>query len=327
MNSNAENTGLPAADGAVLLAAAPDAPPVLAGGPSAASGPARVLAARGGARRLAGFWSAAIGGTVTLLFILVAIFAPLIVPQSPTTTDFAARLLPPSFFGGSSAHLLGTDSLGRDELSRLLYGTQISMLVGVGAVVGAGIVGVAVGTVAGYVGGWFDHLVERIVELFQSFPFMLLAIAVMAFIGGGVRNIIIVLILTRWVQFCRVVRAEVMTVKRREYVVAAGTMGSRTRRTIFRHIIPNVTAPVIVVATFSLAFAILGEASLSYLGVGVPPNIASWGNMLSSGRQYMYTDEWLTALPGLMLFILVLAVNIMGDGVRDMNDPKLRSIR
>ena len=320
----------PAEAAAVLIAdpgATAVAPPLAVAGPGG-PWPARAAARLRQARRLPGFWSAVIGGVITVLFVLLAIFAPLIAPDSPTATNFVTRLLPPAFIhGGSAVHLLGTDTLGRDVLSRLIYGTQISMLVGVVAVVGAGIVGVTIGVVAGYLGGWIDHLVERVVELFQSFPFMLLAIAVMAFLGGGVRNIIIVLVLTRWVQFCRVVRAEVMSLKRREFVVAAATMGSRGRRTVLRHILPNVAAPIIVVASFSLAFAILGEASLSYLGVGVPPNIPSWGNMLSSGQSYMFTDGWLTALPGLMLFILVLAVNIMGDGLRDMNDPKMRSVR
>ncbi|MGH3382139.1 MAG: ABC transporter permease [Actinoallomurus sp.] len=278
--------------------------------------------------RIPGFYSAALGGAVTLLFVLAAVFAPLLAPGSPSATDLTHRLLPPAWVsGGSMQHLLGTDPLGRDVLSRLLYGSRISLLVGLAAVVGAGLFGVAVGVVSGYRGGWVDYGVQRVVEVFQSYPFILLGITVMAFLGQSVRNIIIVLILTRWVQFCRVARAEVLKVKSGEFIVAAATMGSSNRRTVLRHVLPNVAAPVIVVATFSLAFAILGEASLSFLGVGVPPNIPTWGTMLSGGQQYMFSDAWLTVLPGFLLFVLVLAVNIMGDGLRDMNDPKMRGIR
>lgn len=278
--------------------------------------------------RIPGFYSAALGGTVTLLFVLAAVFAPLLAPGSPSATDLTHRLLPPAWAsGGSMEHLLGTDPLGRDVLSRLLYGARISLLVGLAAVVGAGLLGVAVGVASGYRGGWVDYGVQRVVEVFQSYPFILLGITVMAFLGQSVRNIIIVLVLTRWIQFCRVARAEVLKVKSGEFIVAAATMGSSSRRTVLKHVLPNVAAPVIVVATFSLAFAILGEASLSFLGVGVPPNIPTWGTMLSGGQQYMFSDAWLTILPGFLLFVLVLAVNIMGDGLRDMNDPKMRGIR
>jgi len=323
VGTDAFENSLPAEQGTLL---ATKAPPPAPGVPSAGAGNAVGRWRR--LRATPGCWSVAIGGFVTLLFALVAIFAPLLAPDSPTAVDFTHRLLPPAWLhGGSAAHLLGTDSLGRDVLSRLLYGARISMLVGTAAVIGAGILGVGIGVISSYRGGWLDYLVQRIVELFQSFPFILLAIAVLAFLGSGVRNIVLILILTRWVQFCRVVRAEVMAVKTREYVVAATTMGSKSSRTIWQHVLPNITAPIIVVASFSLAFAILGEAALSYLGVGVPPNIPTWGTMLSTGQSYMFTDPWLTAVPGLMLFILVLAVNIMGDGLRDMNDPKMRSIR
>jgi peptide/nickel transport system permease protein len=278
--------------------------------------------------RTPGMISVVIGGTITLLFVLAAVFAAWLAPDNPDTLDLTARLKPPAWSaGGSAHHLLGTDALGRDVLSRLLYGSRISLLVGVAAVVCAGILGVAIGVVSAYRGGWLDYAVQRIVELFQAFPFILLAITVMAFLGQSVRNIILVLVLTRWVQFCRVARAEVLSLKSRDYIVAASTMGSSGRRTMLRHIVPNVAAPVIVVATFSLAFAILGEAGLSYLGVGVPPNIPTWGTMLSGGQQYMFTDQWLTVMPGLLLFILVLAVNILGDGLRDMNDPKMRGSR
>ncbi len=275
--------------------------------------------------RLPGSWSIAIGGGITLIFVLIAIFAPLIAPHSPTTQELTGRLLPPAWLPhGSQAHPLGTDSLGRDVLSRVLFGSQVSLLVGVAAVVGAGALGVFVGILSAYRGGALDYIVQRICEFFQAFPFLLLGITVMAFLGQGVGNLIIVLILTRWVQFCRVVRAEVLSLRSREYVQAAGAMGSGSLRTVLRHVLPNVLAPVIVIATFSLATAIIGEASLSFLGVGVPPDVPTWGSMLSSGQSYMYSDSWLTLWPGIALFVLVIAVNILGDGLRDLNDPKLR---
>jgi peptide/nickel transport system permease protein len=278
--------------------------------------------------RLPGSWSIAIGGGLTLIFVLVAVFAPFIAPHSPTVQNLTGRLLPPAWLpSGVASHPLGTDSLGRDVLSRLFYGAQVSLLVGVAAVVGAGLLGVFLGVLSAYRGGAVDYVIQRISEFFQAFPFLLLGITVMAFLGQGVGNLIIVLILTRWVQFARVVRAEVLSLRSREYVQAASSMGSSGLRTVLRHILPNVMAPIIVIATFSLATAIIGEASLSFLGVGVPPDVPTWGSMLSSGQSYMYADVWLTIWPGITLFILVIAVNILGDGLRDLNDPKLRGRR
>lgn len=279
-------------------------------------------------RRLPGSYSIAIGGTATAVFVLIGVFAPLLAPHSPYDQQLADRLKPPAWLaGGSAAHLLGTDQLGRDVLSRLLYGGRVSLLVGLGAVIGAGVLGVLLGVTSAYWGGKVDYAIQRVTELFQAFPFLLLGITVMAFLGSGVRNLIIVLVLTRWVQFCRVVRAEVLSLKSREYILAATGMGSNSRRIVRKHILPNVAAPIIVVATFSLATAILGEASLSFLGVGVPPDVPTWGAMLSGGQRYMYTDAWLTLWPGLFLFLFVIAVNLLGDGLRDLNDPKLRGRR
>ena len=285
----------------------------------------RRRASLGAAFGLPGSWSIAIGGGITLIFVILAVAAPLIAPHSPTDQDLIGRLLPPAWLPhGSASHPLGTDSLGRDVLSRIFYGAQVSLLVGVSAVVGAGIFGVFVGILSAYLGGKVDYVVQRVCEFFQAFPFLLLGITVMAFLGQGVGNLIIVLILTRWVQFCRVVRAEVLSLRSRDYVQASSSMGSSSLRTVIRHILPNVLAPVIVIATFSLATAIIGEASLSFLGVGVPPEVPTWGTMLSQGQNYIYSDPWLSIWPGLALFILVIAVNIMGDGLRDLNDPKLR---
>ncbi|HEY0247650.1 MAG TPA: ABC transporter permease [Gryllotalpicola sp.] len=278
--------------------------------------------------KLPGSWGIMVGGIITLIFIIVAVLAPVLAPHDPYKQTLQHRLLPPAWVrGGDPSYLLGTDALGRDILSRLIYGSQISLLVGVSAVVGAGVLGVVLGILSAYRGGWFDSIVQRITEFFQAFPFLLLGITVMAFLGQSVGNIIVVLILTRWVQFARVVRAQVLTLRHREYVEAAGTMGAGSLRTMVRHVLPNVLAPIIVIATFSLATAILGEASLSFLGVGVPPEVPTWGSMLSASQQYIYTDSWLSLWPGLVLFLLVIAVNLFGDGLRDLNDPKLRGRR
>ena len=275
--------------------------------------------------RLPGAPSIVLGAVVVAVFVLMAVFAPLLAPHSPIEQDLQGLRLPPSWVdGGHPDHLLGTDQLGRDVLSRLIYGSRISLLVGLAAVIGGGVTGVLVGVVSAFRGGRLDYVVQRVCELFQAFPFLLLGITVMAFLGQGVGNLIIVLILTRWVQFCRVVRAEVLSLRTREFMLAAQSMGSRITRTTFRHVLPNVMAPIIVVATFSLASAIIGEASLSFLGVGVPPTVPTWGSMLSGAQGYMFSQPWLSVWPGLMLFLLVIAVNVLGDGLRDLNDPKLR---
>lgn len=278
--------------------------------------------------RRPGAWNVIGGGSVIALIALVAVFAPLIAPYSPTQQSLTMTLLPPAWAeGGSPAHLLGTDALGRDMLTRLIYGTQVSLLVGLATAAGAAVIGVALGVVSGYFGGRVDNLIQRVVEVFQAFPFVLLAILLVAVSGGGTWKIVLVLILSRWPNFCRVARAEAMSARTREYVLAAHSMGAGGVRVMFRHILPTVVAPTIVLMTFAISAAILGEASLSFIGIGVDPQTATWGIMLSDGRNYMYANPWIMVPPGVALFLVVMSTNIMGDGLRDLTDPRMRNRR
>ncbi|MCG7344003.1 ABC transporter permease [Sporosarcina sp. ACRSL] len=272
-----------------------------------------------------GFWSIFTGGLVVLILILSAVFAPIIATHPPDQQVLSDRLLPVSWAeGGSAAHILGTDTLGRDIFSRILYGARISLTVGLAAAIGAGIIGTTFGLISGFYGGKIDYIVQKIVEVFQSFPFLLLAISIMAISGQSLGILILVLILQRWVEYCRVVRGETLSLKSREYVQAAKTMGAKNYFAIIRHILPNSVAPVIIIATYSLASSIITESSLSFLGMGVPPHIPTWGSMLSEGRDYMYAAPWLSIIPGICIFVTVIAVNLLGDGVRDWFDPSIR---
>ena len=225
------------------------------------------------------------------------------------------------------AYLLGTDNLGRDMLSRIVYGSRISLMVGAATVIFAGIVGCTLGAIAGYFGSTADEIVSKISEIFLAFPFLLIAIAIMAFLGQGVGNLIMALMLSRWVQYCRVVRGEVLSLKERDFITAAKALGARDAYVIFRHVIPNTVASVTVIATFGMAIVIITEASLSFLGLGVPVHIPTWGSMLAEGRSYINRAPWLTIFPGLAIFITVFGINLLGDGLRDIFDPKLRRQR
>jgi peptide/nickel transport system permease protein len=209
-------------------------------------------------------------------------------------------------------------------LSRIVYGSRISLLVGATTVLLAGLVGCSLGGVAGYFGKRVDEVVGKITEIFLAFPFLLLAIALMAFLGQGVINIIIALMVSRWVQYCRVVRGEVLSLKERDFVTAAKALGARDYYVLLRHVMPNTLASVTVVATFGMAIVIISEASLSFLGLGVPAHIPTWGSMLSEGRSYMNRAPWLTIFPGMAIFVTVFGINLLGDGLRDILDPKLR---
>lgn len=277
-----------------------------------------------GVRHRPGGLSVVIGGAGLAVFVLAGLLAPLLAPHDPRFQALDQALLPPVPFGGGSwRYPLGTDALGRDVLSRLLYGSRISLLIGVVTVVGSGIVGVTLGIMSGFVGGRTDATIQRLVELVQSLPFLLVAIITMSLLGQGLTNLLLILIATRWIQFCRIVRADAMGLRSREYVLAARVAGVTSTRIASRHIFPNVLPSAIVVATFSLSVAIMAESGLSFLGLGVPPEVPTWGSMLAEGSGYMYRDPWLTILPGAVLFATVLAVNLMGDGLRDMLDPKL----
>ena len=266
-----------------------------------------------------------LGGFILLVLVVCGVAAPLLAPFDPQEQRLEARLQPPAWLGGPVAeNWLGTDNLGRDILSRIIYGSRISLLVGAVTVMLAGVVGCFLGAVAGYFGNHADELISKLTEIFLAFPFLLLAIGLMAFLGQGVLNIILALMMSRWVQYCRVVRGEVLSLKERDFVTAARALGGRDYHILLKHVAPNTLASVTVVATFAMAIVIISEASLSFLGLGVPTHVPTWGSMLSEGRSYMNRAPWLTIFPGLAIFITVFGINLLGDGLRDMFDPKLR---
>jgi peptide/nickel transport system permease protein len=265
------------------------------------------------------------GGWILMLLVVSGLAAPLLAPFDPQEQRLESRLQPPPWMGGtSSSSWLGTDNLGRDILSRIIYGSRISLLVGATTVILAGFMGCFLGAIAGYFGRGTDEVVSKITEIFLAFPFLLLAIALMAFLGQGVINIILALMMSRWVQYCRVVRGEVLSLKERDFVTAAKALGGKDFYILLKHVVPNTFASVTVIATFAMAIVIISEASLSFLGLGVPASIPTWGSMLSEGRSYMNRAPWLTIFPGLAIFITVFGINLLGDGLRDILDPKLR---
>jgi peptide/nickel transport system permease protein len=264
------------------------------------------------------------GALIFLVVLLVAIFAPHLAPHDPTRINIVQRLRPPMLFGGSALHPLGTDDLGRDILSRLVYGSRISLTVGISAVALAGVLGVTAGLVAGYNGGWVDDVIMRVVDIQLAFPFILLAIAALAVLGPGLLNLILVLGVGNWVSYARIVRGEVLAIREKEFVEGARAAGAPTPPILLRHVLPNVVAPVIIVASFAVASTILTEAALSFLGLGLPPSVATWGSMLAEGREYLGSAWWLAAFPGLAIMITVLGINLLGDWLRDVLDPRLR---
>jgi len=270
-----------------------------------------------------GSWLAMFALAVLAVFVVVGVFAPPLAPYDPNHQDLSNRLLPPL----SDGHVLGTDVLGRDVLSRLIHGTRASLVVGFVAVALSSVIGVAVGLVSGYFGGWIDTVFMRIVDAWLAFPFLLLAIAIVAIIGPGLRNIIIALVITSWVIYARLVRGETLSLREREFVLSARGLGASRLSLMVGHILPNVLAPIMVVATLELGVVIVTEASLSFLGLGADASQPSWGNMLADGRAYLTQAWWLATLPGIAIFVVVLAVNIIGDGIRDALDPRQESTR
>jgi peptide/nickel transport system permease protein len=268
---------------------------------------------------------AVLGLTIIGFVVLGALGAPFLTPHSPAQIDIRTRLAPPAWVsGGVAEHLLGTDQLGRDLFSRLTYGGRVSLLVGISAVAISGVVGVLLGLIAGYYGGWIDDVIMRFADFELAFPFILLAIAILAVLGPGLGKVILTLGLTGWAQYCRLTRAQVLGLRETEFVEAARTIGASTPRIMLRHILPNGMAPVIVIASFSVASVIIAEASLSFLGLGIPPSVPSWGGMLAEGRAYIERAWWLVTFPGLALMLTVLSINVLGDAVRDTLDPRLR---
>jgi peptide/nickel transport system permease protein len=255
---------------------------------------------------------------------LAAILAPLLAPHDPIEQDITLRLRPPSWQPAATGfYPLGTDALGRDMLSRLIYGARISMIVGFAAVLLQGIVGVAAGLVAGYYGGWADNVIMRLVDIQLGIPFLVLAIAVAVVLGGGLWNIVMVLTVTGWVFYARVVRGEVLSVRERDFVLASRVAGSGAGRILFRHLLPNIISSAFVLATFQVARMIIAESSLSFLGVGIPPPTPSWGSMVADGRDFLSSAWWISTLPGLAIALTSLGANLVGDWLRDVLDPTM----
>jgi peptide/nickel transport system permease protein len=264
------------------------------------------------------------GGVIVVAAILLAALAPLLAPADPVKNSLLDRLTPPAWVaGGEARHPLGTDTLGRDVASRLLHGARVSLLVGFSAVVLAGVAGVALGLVSGWYGGRLDDVLMRLGDVQLAFPVLVLAVAVLAVLGASLANLIVVLGVTGWITYARIVRGEVLTLRERDFVAAARALGAPDRWILRRHLLPNVLPPITVVATFSVARTIIAEASLSFLGLGIPAPQPSWGSMLDEGRNYITTGWWLALFPGLAILLLVLGINLVGDWLRDRLDPRM----
>jgi peptide/nickel transport system permease protein len=263
---------------------------------------------------------------IVLLVAVMAIAAPLLAPQDPYASDLLRRLQPPGWLeGGDWAYPLGCDALGRDILSRMIYGARVSMFIGVAVILIAATAGMLLGLLAGYLRGIPDIVIARIVDILLGFPYLIFAIGLMAAMGPGLGNIILALVIKEWVLPCRVVRAETLAAREMEYVEAARALGASRGHIMTREILPNILSPVIVVATFRMATIIIMEASLSFLGLGVQPPVPSWGSMVADGRAFLLDAWWVSTLPGVMIVILVLAINLASQGLRDAFDPRLRT--
>ena len=268
---------------------------------------------------------AVFGLTVLLLMAGAAVLAPQLAPWDPGRQMLLKRLKPPMWQErGLREHPLGTDHLGRDILSRILYGGRISLGVGLTAVTLSAVIGVTLGLLAGFFGGRADAFIMRIVDVFLAIPYILLAMGVVFALGPSLLNVILVMGVTRWVQFARIVRADVLSIREREFVAGARARGNRSLRLLLHHVLPNALTPIIVVATLELAFMIIYESALSFLGLGVQPPTPTWGWMLADGRNYIATAWWLATFPGLAIMLTVLAVNLLGDWLRDTLDPRLK---
>jgi peptide/nickel transport system permease protein len=264
---------------------------------------------------------AQIGFAIVGILILLAIFAPWIAPADPAAQNLAVRLQPPS-----NSHWMGTDELGRDIFSRTIYGARISLLVSICVVLGCGSIGLTIGMLAGYFGGAFDRVVNLLlINAFLSFPGILLAIAFAAFLGPGIGKVILALIITGWAGYARLARAQVLKVKELEFVLAAGSLGASSPRILVRHLLPNILQPVLIQATIGMAGAILAEATLSFLGLGVLAPLPSWGAMLNDARNHLFDAPHMVIFPALAVILAVLAFNLLGDAWRDWLDPRARS--
>jgi peptide/nickel transport system permease protein len=269
---------------------------------------------------------ALLGAGIYLAFILLAILAPLLAPADPLEQTLTDRLKPPAWLaGGSSEHLLGADNLGRDIASRLIYGTRVSIVVGAVTVTICALIGSVLGAIAGFWRGPVDATLMLVLDIWMAFPSLVMAIALSAALGPSLPNLILALVLTGWVSYCRVIRGEVLSLREREFVQAAHVCGASGGRIVARHLLPNVVAPILVLATLEMATVIIAEAALSFLGLGVQAEQPTWGGMLNDGRQFLRQAWWLAAFPGAAISLLVLGVNLFGDGLRDALDPRLRT--
>lgn len=319
-----------------MLSTSPSIPGSASGSPAGPAAPVRPspaggdLARRGGrpwrrARAMLASGRARFGFAVLLLVAACALVPSWLAPLDPNEQSLLARFTRPATRAGDGTlALLGTDQLGRDILSRLVHGARTSVLIGLSAVLFAGLVGAGLGLVAGMRGGLADHAIMRLADMQFAFPFILLAITVVGVLGPSIRNIVVVVGLSNWVSYARVVRAEALAFRERACVEAAWALGASLPRVVVRHVLPNISASLLVVATFGVAGAILTEAGLSFLGLGVPLHIPSWGGMLAEGRQYVDTRYWLALFPGVALFLTVMAINLVGDALRDALDPYLQ---
>lgn len=257
--------------------------------------------------------------------VFAAIFAGVIAPYEPTKANLGERLAQPSFLDSASSYLLGGDQVGRDLLSRIIYGARISLIVSICGVAISLVIGTILGIVAGYFGKWFDDIIMRLADIQLAFPFILFAIVIMSALGTGIGKIVIILGLTYWVGFARLIRGEILALKEQEFIQAAKAIGGTHFKIIFKHVLPNVLSSIVVLATMYIAEFILLEASLTFLGLGVDPTIPSWGGMLADSRNYMTTAWWTSVFPGIAIMITVLGFNLLGDWLRDRLDPNMKN--
>jgi len=276
-------------------------------------------------RRLFGSKTGLVGLIIVIIVSLTAVFAPLLAPHDPAKINLAVKHKPPVWMeGGDAKYVLGTDNLGRDMLSRIIYGSRVSLLVGISAVLLAGLIGIVLGLIAGYYGGLIDNVLMRIVDSFLAIPSILFILVVIGVFGSGILTLVVVIGAINWITYARLIRGEVLSIKELDYVKAARSIGVKDRHIIVRHILPNVLSSFIVVATLSVASTILLEASLSFLGLGIQSPTVSWGGVLSVGRDFLATSWWIATFPGLAITITVLGVMFLGDWLRDILDPRAK---
>jgi peptide/nickel transport system permease protein len=264
---------------------------------------------------------AMIGLSITLALVFIAIFAPILAPHDPITQELTRRLLPP----GTPGNILGTDDFGRDILSRILYGSRITLYIVLLVILTAPVVGLIIGTVAGYFGGWVDTILMRLTDIFLAFPKLILALALVAVLGPGMENAVLAIAVTSWPPYARVARAETLTVRNSDYIAAVKLQGAGAIRIIWGHIMPMCLPSVIIRVTLDMAGVILTAAGLGFLGLGVQPPLPEWGLMISAGRKFLFEQWWVATMPGLAIFIVSLGFNLLGDGLRDVLDPKSAS--